>query len=305
MGLQVVLASTVIAALITTLANVYNSKKAGNLKYITEERQKWREEIRKIAEDIVDCPRDEIKKHLTRLKVRINSNGKIDKESYMDDGHIWQLIENLENSSLAVSEYEKQKEHLIDTLSLLLKFDWERQKREVLGSHIKKMHVIFFTCVLLITIYIYGIPKEISSKSINPLYMFSIFCIAIPNIIFAVNDTLVNLIKQKMAIVFTAVVTIIYLAAIIYIFFISGNIAGILKANNVDETVKFIGVFMIALSVLDLSLSLVHICSPIYRMKNYEKAAAKVSGLESNRSRCEANESEEEQSNSNVTRNDN
>lgn len=305
MGLQVVLASTVIAALITTLANVYNSKKAGNLKYITEERQKWREEIRKIAEDIVDCPRDEIKKHLTRLKVRINSNGKIDKESYMDDGHIWQLIENLENSSLAVSEYEKQKEHLIDTLSLLLKFDWERQKREVLGSHIKKMHVIFFTCVLLITIYIYGIPKEISSKSINPLYMFGIFCIAIPNIIFAVNDTLVNLIKQKMAIVFTAVVTIIYLAAIIYIFFISGNIAGILKANNVDETVKFIGVFMIALSVLDLSLSLVHICSPIYRMKNYEKAAAKVSGLESNRSRCEANESEEEQSNSNVTRNDN
>lgn len=300
MDLQAVLTSTVVAAVISILANVYNARRAESLKYVTEERQKWREEIRKIAEDIVDCPRDEIKKHLTRLKVRINSNGKIDKKSYIEDGHIWQLIENLENSSFDISEYEKQKEYLIDTLSLLLKFDWERQKREVLGSHIKKMHIIFFTCVLLVTIYIYGIPKEFSSNSISPLYMFSIFCITIPNIIFAVEDTLGELIKKKMAIVFACVVTIIYLLAIIYVFFIYGNIIGILKADNIDEIVKLLAGFMIAISMLDFILSCVYIFSPIHRIYRYNKGVLKVSGIESNSSSGENNACQEEQSSSNI-----
>ena len=55
MDLQVILTSTVVAAVISTLTSVYNSRRTGNLKYITEERQKWREEIRKIAESIEDC----------------------------------------------------------------------------------------------------------------------------------------------------------------------------------------------------------------------------------------------------------
>lgn len=300
MDLQAVLTSTVVAAVISILANMYNARRTESLKYVTEERQKWREEIRKIAEDIVDCPRDEIKKHLTRLKVRINSNGKINKESYVEDGHIWKLIENLENSSLTVSEYEKQKDHLIDTLSLLLKFDWERQKREVLGSRIKKMHIIFFTCVLLITIYIYGIPKEFSSESISPLYVFNILCIAGPNIIFAVDDALGELIKKKMAKAFTVVGTLIYLGAIIYMFFIFGNIKGILEPDNIDKIVKLIGIFMIAFSLLDFVLSLVYIWSSIGRMKSYNEAAVKVSGIESDHSSGENNAHQEEQSGSNI-----
>lgn len=43
MDVRVILTSTVIAAIISFLANVYNSRRTGNLKYITEERQKWRE----------------------------------------------------------------------------------------------------------------------------------------------------------------------------------------------------------------------------------------------------------------------
>lgn len=150
MGLQVILASTVIAALITTIANMYTSKRTGNLKYITEERQKWREEIRKIAEDIEECPRNQIKKQLTRLKVRINANGKIallnNDLSYFEDGHIWYLIEKLEDPCLDFTKYEEEKGNLINTLSLLLKFDWERQKRDVLGSNIKK-YMWFFMYV--------------------------------------------------------------------------------------------------------------------------------------------------------------
>lgn len=289
MELQAVLTSTVVAAIISMLANVYNSRRTENLKYITEERQKWREEIRKIAEDIVDCPRNEIKKHLTRLKVRINSNGKINKESYMEDGHIWQLIENLENSSLTASEYEKQKVHLIDTLALLLKFDWERQKREVSGSYIKRWHMIFYVCVLLMTVYIYGIPNELSSESIKPLYMFSILCISIPCMIFAIDETLMNLLKQRKVWVFAVVVVIIYSLVIIYILYTVGNITGTLEINNVDEIVKLLGIFMVAFSILDLVLSCIYIISPICKMISYDKAAEKVSGLESNPSRDEDN----------------
>ena len=155
MDANVILTSTVIAAAISLLANVYTSRRTANLKYITEERQKWREEIRKIAEDIVDCPRDEIKKHLTKLKVRINANGKLKKGSYYEDSHIWKLIHDIENSNICNECFEGKKEILINSLSLLLKYDWERQKREVLGTNIDRMRIIL-TCALLLILFANG-----------------------------------------------------------------------------------------------------------------------------------------------------
>lgn len=155
MDMNVILTSTVIAAVISLLTNVYTSRRTANLKYITEERQKWREEIRKIAEDIVDCPRDEIKKHLTKLKVRINANGKFKKDSYYEDSHIWKLIHDIEDSNICNECLEDKKEILINSLSLLLKYDWERQKREVLGTNIDRMRIIL-TCALLVIIFANG-----------------------------------------------------------------------------------------------------------------------------------------------------
>lgn len=307
MDIQVILASTVIATLITTIANMYTSKRTENLKYITEERQKWRKKIRKIAEDIADCPQNQIKKHLTALKVRINANGKVaifnEELSYMEDSHIWELIKKLENTSLSVSEYEEQKDNLINTLSLLLKFDWERQKQEVSGSHIKKIHMIFYICVLLITIYVYGIPKDFSSESISPLYMLSILCISIPNMIFVVDEMLVNLLKRKKAFIFALVVTLIYFAGIGFTLYTAANIKGILGANNVDRIVKLLGGFLVVFSVLDFVLSCIYIFSPICKMERYKKAAGKVSGMESNTNSRNENVNREEQGNANNSNN--
>lgn len=90
MDLQVLLTSTVVAAVISMLTNVYNSKRTGNLKYITEERQKWREEIRQIAEDIIPCSQFSIKKYLIRLKVRINAEGLYnEKNCNLGDNDYW------------------------------------------------------------------------------------------------------------------------------------------------------------------------------------------------------------------------
>ena len=75
MDMNVILTSTVIAAVISLLANVYNSRRTRKLKYITEERQKWREDIREIAENITKCSQFNIGVQLTRLKMRINANG--------------------------------------------------------------------------------------------------------------------------------------------------------------------------------------------------------------------------------------
>lgn len=147
MDMNVILTSTVIAAVISLLANVYNSRRTGKLKYITEERQKWREDIREIAENITKCSQFNIGVQLTRLKMRINANGVktiiAQKEGYnqkragryLNDVHIWKLIDELENPK-CIDKFEDNKKKLFLYLSALLKYDWERAKQEVKGSEL-------------------------------------------------------------------------------------------------------------------------------------------------------------------------
>ena len=64
------------------------------------------------------------------------------------DSHIWKQIEIIENCR--VKEYEKQKDKLILFLSLLLKDDWERAKKEVIGEPAKG---IITVCLLFAIIF--------------------------------------------------------------------------------------------------------------------------------------------------------
>ncbi|EHZ2965388.1 hypothetical protein K5O34_002203, partial [Enterococcus faecalis] len=85
--IPIVLASTVIATIITTGFNFYKAKKEFRLKRITEERANWRREIKDIA-DILSQTEDsqKIRLAMDRLKVRINVfgylNSKKVEESY-------------------------------------------------------------------------------------------------------------------------------------------------------------------------------------------------------------------------------
>lgn len=57
MDLKTVLTSSVIAAIITGLlsliTNFSNQKNDSKIKYVTEERKNWRQEIRKICDEII------------------------------------------------------------------------------------------------------------------------------------------------------------------------------------------------------------------------------------------------------------
>lgn len=112
--------------------------------------------------------------------------------------------------------------------------------------------------------------------------MFVILCISIPCIIIIMDEILMKMLKQRMAIVFAVVVLFIYLLVIIYTLYIVRSIVGILEASNGNEIVKFLGIFMVACSILDFVLRWIHIISPICKMQSYNKAAKKVSGLERN-----------------------
>ena len=79
-GISILLGSAVVSTIITTIFNQYNNRKNNTLKYITEERKKWRDTIRLISEKIQACEfsgQDEknIEKYLVELELNINSCG--------------------------------------------------------------------------------------------------------------------------------------------------------------------------------------------------------------------------------------
>ncbi|MBR0415079.1 MAG: hypothetical protein IJI67_08415 [Clostridia bacterium] len=137
--LSIFLSSTVLTALIAAIVTYVNFNKEARLKRITDERMKWRDSIRKIANQLTvaeNGKRKEVFLVLTKLQLLINPNGKFDNTNIMSDGHIWELIDEIKKEE----EINQEKiELLVLYLSALLKFDWERAKAEV--------KVSFFKCI--------------------------------------------------------------------------------------------------------------------------------------------------------------
>lgn len=184
--LGTILSSTVISGIITALFNMMQHNNTNSLKYITEERQKWREKIRDIAKNIEayqyssdDKDKQKLKEILVELKVNINPYGKGKDTAYMEDGHIWAMIEKLEGiqETQDKDEFSRDKNKLIDYLSYLLKYDWERAKYEVE----KKSHWILWLkvcCACIILTVFVGIifPINIQSKLDN-IYNIIVFLV--------------------------------------------------------------------------------------------------------------------------------
>lgn len=137
-----VLGSSVLTAIVTSLATALQNRKGAKLEYITRERSKWREEIRNIAVELEECKsrkRRELPKVLTKLKVRININGRKPDAKDRDDKYLWERIDKIEGiygrigdqSSIDWDRLEEEIEGLIINLGRLLKDDWERSKKEV------------------------------------------------------------------------------------------------------------------------------------------------------------------------------
>lgn len=132
--IRFILTSTVLAGIVSATVSLVTNKKNNRLKYITEDRRSWREEIRNIVDELEDAKFDKqtIHKVLQKLKVRINPYGKTDND-IMHDAHIWKNINEIEKIK-TYEEFREKKDALVVYLSLLLKYDWERAKKEVIGD---------------------------------------------------------------------------------------------------------------------------------------------------------------------------
>lgn len=130
--ISLVLSSSLLVGVISALVTYFINKKNNSLKYVTEERKLWREEIRSIVEELENTRMNDRQKVLQKLKVRINPYGLSD-NLVMHDSHIWTIMHDMETTN-SNKEYKVKKDKLILYLSLLLKYDWERAKKEVKGD---------------------------------------------------------------------------------------------------------------------------------------------------------------------------
>lgn len=116
-----------IGAVLSAVLLFINNTKKNKLDFITKERSEWRKEIKSIIVDLLSGKNRFFA--INRLETQLNPYGRyISKEDtyefYMNDGHIWRLVDNFDYSTKSVNVLTKY-------LELLLKYDWERSKREI------------------------------------------------------------------------------------------------------------------------------------------------------------------------------
>lgn len=121
-----VVSSTVVATIILVIFTKMNNDKNARLKYVTEERQKWRSDIRKLTENISKAynsnKADALKEYLVSLKIRLNP----DSDNLNEDKKIIDLMEKIIKNPNNKSTLEE----FINAISILLKFEWEKAKFE-------------------------------------------------------------------------------------------------------------------------------------------------------------------------------
>jgi len=124
MDLPTVLSSAVVAGLVAGLVTLRTTERKIAITNITQQRKIWRDKVRDKALEAIKAYEDNNNSRIREIYVEfqliLNPDDDDDK-SILDT--IWQMYESEEsNSELTVELSEK--------LSLLLKHDWERAKRE-------------------------------------------------------------------------------------------------------------------------------------------------------------------------------
>lgn len=135
-----ILTSGVIAAVVAAFIEIFKTNNSNKASFVIKQREDWRKKIREISEEINTSNMTNIHIPLTKLQMRINPYGKKmiytndttsnnSKEFFLNDGHIHSVMQKIEKTK-EKQEFEQEKQKLIDYLSCLVKFDWERAKTE-------------------------------------------------------------------------------------------------------------------------------------------------------------------------------
>lgn len=161
--LKILLTSSVIANLVTSTFNLAKGFQKDKIDNVVNERKGWREKIREIAVKIEGACKCNIKNVLSELKVRLNAYGMKSNSDYEKDGHIWGIIRKMENTDYNQKEYsgdfEVDKKLLVEYLSLLLKYDWERSKNEVFGNIKIYAFDVIFWIGFVVLLFMYSLNK--------------------------------------------------------------------------------------------------------------------------------------------------
>lgn len=159
-----VLSSGLIAAIVSAIVTLVTSRKKLSVEYVTGDRRQWREEIRKIAEALNGSSYAGTLKQLNKLKVRINAYGEYAVRSMHCDSHIWELIHEIEEQPLFGEELQKKQRMMVQYLSLMLKYDWERCKNEVKGD----LYNVCGWALIVLSLIAYGLHGIVLGENILP-----------------------------------------------------------------------------------------------------------------------------------------
>lgn len=146
-----------IGAVLSAVLLFINNSKKNKLDFITKERSEWRSEIKSIIVDLLT--KSDQNTAIARLETQLNPYGRSISEEYskyefyMNDGHIWKLVNDFGYSNENVKI-------LTEYLELLLKYDWERSKREVNFSYTGVLYKVFNIAITIGLLFLFFTMKR-------------------------------------------------------------------------------------------------------------------------------------------------
>lgn len=182
--------------LISSIIGLVQSNKKNNLEYITKERSEWRKNLHDIVGRLKTT--DDVKDNLSKLETYLNPYGyrienKLCRNYFLKDGHIWDLLRKIRDNENNVDQSHIEKFRCY--LNMLLKYDWERSKREV---KLRFIELIFNLIRLVSTIVIVYLIFFIYPKSNNLIVYFKIiFNFIITLFIWFIEVINENMIKKE------------------------------------------------------------------------------------------------------------
>lgn len=137
----IALSAAVVAAIINTLSNDKNQK----LKYITEERAKWRADIKMNASRIYSGEYENVKELKTRTTHLMLSLNPLYNTDETLDRTIINLLKKIESGD----RDEEVLRQFRTCIGILLKYDWERSKNEAIPWYRRPLDYTIKTRYLL------------------------------------------------------------------------------------------------------------------------------------------------------------
>lgn len=174
----IIFSSTLLTTIITLVFNLLTYKRKDSIENIIKERKTWRDEMRVIALSISKSESiTELHIAISELKVRINAYG-IAFNSIFADSHIWEQIFIAESmESLSPNEFDKIKRRLVNQISCLLKYDWERAKAEIKGNTQTRVVIVSLIISFLLYSFRWFYNYNIGSGKIMNFLSYTVFFI--------------------------------------------------------------------------------------------------------------------------------